>query len=46
MLQVGKRHRCEECGIEVLVTKASEGSLSCHSAEMALLQPKKVASSD
>ncbi len=46
MLQVGKRHRCEECGIEVLVTKASGGALSCHNAEMPQLQPKKVASSD
>lgn len=46
MLQIGKRHRCEECGIEALVTKASEGTLSCHGQAMPQLQPKKVASSD
>ncbi len=46
MLQVGKRHRCEVCGIEVLVTKASDGTLSCHGQEMPQLQPKQAASAD
>lgn len=46
MLQIGKRYRCEGCAAEVLVTKASDGSLECCGAEMGQLQPKKTASSD
>lgn len=46
MLQVGKRYRCDECGSEALVTKASQGGLTCCEAEMQLQQPKKTASAD
>ncbi|HVA43252.1 MAG TPA: hypothetical protein VNF50_07210 [Acidimicrobiales bacterium] len=46
MLQVGKRYQCQSCGTELLVTKASEGDLSCCSAPMELLKPKQTASAD
>lgn len=45
-LQLGKRYACESCGTTVLVTKPSDGSLTCCEAEMQLQQPKKTASSD
>ena len=45
-MQVGKRYRSEETGIEVLVTKKGEGQLTCNGAPMELLQPKKTASAD
>lgn len=46
MLQIGKRHYCETCGIEALITKPSNGTLSCHGADMPQREPKQVASSD
>lgn len=46
MLQVGKRYKCESCGTELLVTKAADGSLSCCSNPMELVQPKQTASAD
>lgn len=46
VLKVGKRYRCEGCGSEVLVTKATDTVLGCCSAEMQLLEPKKTASAD
>ena len=46
MLQVGKRYSCESCGTELLVTKPSDGELSCCEAPMVLLQPKQTASAD
>ena len=45
-LQTGKRYACESCGTETLVTKPSEGTLSCCGKEMGLLEPKKTASAD
>ena len=45
-LQVGKRYKDEPTGIEVLVTKASEGRLLCNGAEMELVQPKQTKSAD
>ena len=46
VLKVGKRYRCEGCGSEVLVTKATDTVLGCCSAEMQQLEPKKTASAD
>ncbi|MCO8129122.1 desulforedoxin [Acidimicrobiia bacterium EGI L10123] len=46
MLQVGKRHHCEQCGTEVLVTKGSDGELSCCGETMDVMQPKNTASAD
>jgi hypothetical protein len=45
-LQTGKRYACETCGTETLVTKPSEGTLSCCDRPMELLAPKKTASAD
>jgi hypothetical protein len=45
-LQVGKRYKDESTGIEVLVTKASEGRLLCNGAEMEQVQPKQTKSAD
>jgi hypothetical protein len=45
-LQVGKRYKDESTGIEVLITKASEGRLLCNGAEMEQVQPKQTKSAD
>ncbi|HZT65088.1 MAG TPA: hypothetical protein VFA11_04795 [Acidimicrobiales bacterium] len=45
-MQIGKRYRCESCGTEVLVTKASDGQLSCCDSDMELVKPKQTASAD
>ncbi|HEY7066057.1 MAG TPA: hypothetical protein VII06_31585 [Chloroflexota bacterium] len=34
--QVGKRYYCEQCGSEMLVTRAGEGALSCCGQPMQL----------
>jgi len=46
MTKLGKRYRCEICGIEVLCTKAGEGNLECCDKEMKTQEPKPVPSSD
>jgi hypothetical protein len=46
MSQLGKRYRCEECGAEILCTKASEKVPQCCSKEMVTLDPKPLPSSD
>jgi transcription elongation factor Elf1 len=46
VMQLGKRHFCEECGTEVLVTKASKGTMECCGKEMQLKEPKPLPSSD
>jgi len=46
MVQLGKRHRCEVCGTEILCTKAGDGSPVCCEKEMQLQQPKTEKSSD
>lgn len=46
MSQLGKRYRCEECGTEILCTKAGEEDLSCCSKKMQLQEPKPLPSSD
>ena len=44
--QLGKRYRCEVCETLVLCTKAGEGTIQCHDAEMEVQQPRKLPSSD
>ena len=46
MIKLGKRYRCEICGIEAMCTKAGEGSLACCGKEMQIQEPKPVPSSD
>ncbi len=43
---LGKRFVCENCGSQVLCTKAGEGAVHCCSAEMTLQQPKPLPSAD
>ncbi len=43
---LGKRYTCAECGAQVLVTKAGDGTLECHDAPMEVMQPKPLPSSD
>ncbi len=33
--QMGKRYGCASCGVEVVVTKGGDGSLTCHGEQMA-----------
>ncbi len=33
--QMGKRYGCADCGVEVVVTKAGEGDLTCCGAQLA-----------
>ncbi len=43
---LGKRFVCENCGSQVLCTKAGEGVVNCCSVEMTLQQPKPLPSAD
>ena len=44
--QLGRRDDCDTCGTTVLCTKAGEGIIKCHKADMELQQPRKLPSSD
>jgi hypothetical protein len=44
--QLGRRYQCETCGTMVLCTKAGQGTIQCHDAEMPVQQPRKLPSSD
>ncbi|WP_195892889.1 hypothetical protein [Bacillus massiliigorillae] len=44
--QLGKRLQCKECGIEVLCTKAGEGSIQCCGAVMELKKPVALPTAD
>jgi hypothetical protein len=44
--QVGKRYRCEQCGLEVICVRAGAGRFSCHGAPMPLLATRPLPSSD
>jgi len=46
MAQLGKRFRCEDCGTEILCTKAGEGTPMCCSKEIQAQEPKPLPSSD
>jgi hypothetical protein len=46
MSQLGKRYKCETCGMEVLCTKTGEGVFRCCDKEMKLQEPKPLPSSD
>ncbi|HEV2370096.1 MAG TPA: hypothetical protein VGR90_09480 [Acidimicrobiales bacterium] len=43
---LGKRYVCAQCDAQILVTKAGDGALECHGAEMTILAPKPLPSSD
>jgi hypothetical protein len=44
--QMGKRYTCGECEATVLVTKAGDGTLTCHDKPMELAAAKPLPSSD
>ena len=44
--KLGRRYQCEVCGTTVLCTKASDGTVQCHDADMEVQQPRKLPSSD
>ncbi len=46
MAQLGKRLQCEECGTEILCTKAGNGSPKCCDTKMIIQEPKPLPSSD
>lgn len=46
MSQLGKRYTCEECGTEVLCTKAGDGAPECCGKPMVVVEPKPLPSSD
>ena len=45
-VQLGKRYKDEETGIEVLVIKPGDCNLKIDDREMALMQPKVLPSAD
>jgi len=44
--QLGKRYRCEVCGLELLCVVGGTGNFTCHNVAMVILQQKKLPSSD
>jgi hypothetical protein len=44
--QAGKRLKCQSCGVEIVVTKPADSTLSCCAGDMDMLEPKKTASAD
>ncbi len=46
MAQLGKRLQCEECGTEILCTKAGDGTPGCCGKDMVAQEPKPLPSSD
>lgn len=45
-VQLGKRYRDEDTGIEVLVIKPGDCDLKCDERDMELMQPKVLPSAD
>ena len=45
-VQLGKRYECENCGTQVLATKATDGTLNCCDKEMDLQGQRRVPSAD
>jgi hypothetical protein len=45
-IQLGKRYECEDCGTQVLATKASDAELKCCDKEMGLQGQRRVPSAD
>ena len=45
-IQLGRRYMDEKTGIQVLCTKAGEGTLECEGRDMEVQQPRALPSSD
>ncbi|MFH1479634.1 MAG: hypothetical protein ABIG67_00055 [Pseudomonadota bacterium] len=46
MAQLGKRYRCDECGTEILCTKAGNGTSECCGKGRQMQEPRPLPSSD
>jgi hypothetical protein len=44
--QVGKRYRCEQCGLGVMCAKAGPGRFTCHHRPMVMVSTKPLPSTD
>lgn len=44
--QLGKRFECKECGLEILCTKAGEGTIQCHGKDMEIKQSVALPTAD
>ena len=44
--ELGKRYVCAHCAVQVLVSKAGDGELTCHGEPMSVDVPKGLPSSD
>lgn len=44
--QLGKRLECTQCGMEVMCTKAGEGTIACCEQEMQLKKPVALPTAD
>ncbi len=45
-IQLGKRYECEDCGTQVLATKASDAAITCCDKDMELQGQRRVPSAD
>ena len=45
-IQLGRRYTDEKSGVQVLCTKAGDGTLYCDDVEMQVQQPRALPSSD
>lgn len=45
-IQLGRRYTDEKSGVQVLCTKAGDGTLHCDDREMQVQQPRALPSSD
>lgn len=43
---VGKRYRCQECGLELLCVGAGAGRFHCHGVRMEFVEVKPLPASD
>lgn len=44
--QLGKRYRCETCGVEILCLTGGAGQFACHDAPMKIIQLTALPASD
>jgi hypothetical protein len=44
--QLGKRYRCDACGVEILCLAAGQGTFTCHGVAMSVIQLTALPASD
>ena len=45
-MKMGKRYRCETCGIELMCVRNGEQPVTCHGAPLVEMATRKLPSSD